>query len=98
MSVKITDVLMMKPFTEHPHQQGISYIDHWFFAMGIAYRLVTISFKFALHAILPSIPIEPHFDLQATIAFLYERNRWIENAGEKPDTRFNTASHTLVDH
>lgn len=49
MNTKINDVLMMKPFTEHPHQQGITYIDHWFFAMGIAYRLVTISFKFALH-------------------------------------------------
>ena len=24
---------MMKPFTEHPHQQGVTYFEHWHFAI-----------------------------------------------------------------
>ncbi len=45
------------PFTTHPHRQGISYVEHWRFAMGIAFRLLTSVFTFALHAILPFLPI-----------------------------------------
>ena len=71
---------MMKPFTEHPHQQGVTYFEHWHFAMGIAYRLLASVVAFGLHAILPFITIEPRLDLEATAAFLAERNRFIETA------------------
>jgi hypothetical protein len=72
--------MMMNPFTTHPHKQGVTYLEHWCFAMGIAYRLLISVLAFALHAILPFIPISPRFDLEATAAFLAERNRWIESA------------------
>jgi len=67
----------MNPFTTHPHRQGISYVEHWWFAMGIACRLLTGVVTFALHAILPFLPIAPRFDLEATAAYLTERNRCI---------------------
>lgn len=68
------------PFTIHPHRQGISYVAHWRFAMGIAFRLLSSVVAFALHAILPFLPIAPRLDLEATAAYLKERNRWIESA------------------
>lgn len=71
---------MTKLFTKHPHQQGITYLEHWQFAMGIAYRLLASVVAFVLHAILPFITIEPRIDLEATAAFLAERNRFIETA------------------
>ncbi len=70
----------MRLFTEHPHQQGISYMEHARFAIGIAYRLVSSAIVFALHAIVPAVRIEPRLDLEATIDFLDERNWWIENS------------------
>lgn len=69
----------MNPFTEHPQRQGITYIEHWYFAMGIAYRLLTSVVAFALHAILPRIPITSRLDLEATTGYLLERNRCIES-------------------
>ena len=83
----------MNPFTEHPHEQGISYTQHWCFAMGIAYRLVASATKFALHAILPAIAIEPRFDLEAMIAYLRERNDWIENADKNPAIQAGAGFH-----
>lgn len=71
---------MMNPFATHPRQQGVTYFEHWCFAMGIAYRLLTSVVAFAVHAILPFIPIEPRLDLESTAAYLTERNRWIETA------------------
>ena len=76
----------MNPFTEHPQQQGITYVEHWYFAMGIAYRLLTSVVAFALHAILPRIPITSRLDLEATTDYLLERNRCIESV--KGTTRF----------
>jgi hypothetical protein len=70
----------MNLFTAHPHQQGISYVEHWRFAMGIAWRLLISVAAFAMHAILPFISIGPRLDLEATAAFLSERNRWIQTA------------------
>ena len=70
----------MNLFNEHPNHQGITYSAHWFFAMGIAWRLFTCVMAFALHAIFPFISIDPRFDLEATMAFLAERNRWIESS------------------
>ena len=71
---------MMNPFATHPRQQGVTYVEHWCFAMGIAYRLLSSVVAFAVHAILPFIPIEPRLDLESTAAYLVERNRWIETA------------------
>jgi len=71
---------MMKAFTQHPHEQGVTYFEHWDFAMGIAWRLLTSVVAFMLHAIFPSITIAPRFDLEATARFLAERNQFIETA------------------
>lgn len=70
----------MNAFTEHPHEQGVTYFEHWSFAMGIAWRLLCSVLAFALHALLPFITIERRFDLEATSAFLLERNQFIETA------------------
>jgi hypothetical protein len=70
----------MKPFTTHPHQQGVTYVEHWCFAMGIAYRLASTVLAFALHALLPFLHIAPRLDLEATAAYLTQRNQWIETA------------------
>ena len=56
--------------------------------MGIAGRLLASVLCFALHALLPFVTIKRRFDLEATSAFLLERNRFIESAAaaglEKP--------------
>lgn len=70
----------MSFFTEHPHEQGITYFEHWRFAMGIVWRLLSSVVAFALHAVLPFISIEPQYDLEATAGFLLERNDFIEAA------------------
>lgn len=70
----------MNPFIRHPHEQGISYFEHWLFAMGIAWRLLQSVFAFAVHAVLPFISIERRLDLEATAEFLLERNDYIESA------------------
>lgn len=70
----------MNLFTAHLHKQGISYVDHWRFAIGIACRLLMSVVAFAVHAILPFISINPRLDLESTAAYLAERNRWIETA------------------
>ena len=71
---------MMKQLTEHPHQQGVTYFEHWGFAMGIAWRLFSSVIVFALHAMLPFMSIEPRLDLEATASFLEERNNFIGTA------------------
>jgi hypothetical protein len=70
----------MQAFIQHPHEQGVTYFEHWAFAMGIAWRLLASVTAFALHALLPFITIESHLDLEATSAFLMERNHFIETA------------------
>jgi len=70
----------MNPFTAHTQQQGVTYVEHWYFAMCIAYRLLISVVAFVAHAILPFIPIKPEHDLEATIAFLNKQNNWIESA------------------
>ena len=73
----------MNLMTAHTQQQGVTYSEHWGFAMGIAYRLLVSLIAFALHAMLPFISIEPRLDLEATAAFLEERNHWIETAMDR---------------
>jgi len=70
----------MSKFTEHPHAQGVTYFEHWSFAIGISWRLLRSVMAFTLHALLPFITIERRFDLEATSAFLLERNDFIETA------------------
>ena len=76
----------MNPFATHPRQQGITYLEHWRFAMSIAYCLFTSAAFYAVHALLPFIPIEPRYDLESTVAYLVERNRWIETAKRRVHT------------
>ena len=73
----------MNIFTRHPHNQGTSYFAHWGFAMGIAWRLLRSVLAFTVHALMPWITIERQFDLEATSAFLLERNEFIESAAGK---------------
>lgn len=70
----------MTVFTQHPHEQGVSYSEHLDFAIGIAWRLLMCVLSFTTHAIFPFITIKRQFDLEATSAFLLERNRFIEAA------------------
>lgn len=72
----------MTIFTQHPQDQGISYIAHWAFAMEIAWRLFRSVIAFAVHAILPFIMIERNFDLEATSAYLLQKNAFIGAAAE----------------
>lgn len=72
----------MNPFTTHPQEQGVSYMEHWRFAMGIVCRLFISVVAFTLHATLPFIPIAPRHDLEKTSAYLTERNQWIETANK----------------
>ena len=80
----------MNPFTTHTQQQGVTYVKHWYFAMGIAYRLFISMIAFAAHAILPFIPIKPEHDLEATIAYLDQQNYWIESAKKHAHNDNNT--------
>ena len=74
----------MTIFARHPHDQGITYFEHWGFAMGIAWRLLCSVLAFAIHAVMPWITIEKQYDLEATSAFLLERNDFIETAAGRP--------------
>jgi hypothetical protein len=70
----------MNFLTRHPHIQGISYFEHWEFAMGIAWRLLRCVVAFAIHALIPPIRIEKKLDLEATSVYLLQRNSFIEAA------------------
>ena len=70
----------MTVFTQHPHAQGVSYAEHLDFAIGIAWRLFMCVLSFTTHALFPFISINRQLDLEATSAFLLERNRFIEAA------------------
>ncbi len=72
----------MTIFTQHPHDQGVSYFEHWAFAMGIAWRLLRSVTAFGVHAVLPCITIEKKLDLEATSAYLLQRNDFIEAAAQ----------------
>ena len=49
----------MTIFTEHPHDQGITYFEHWGFAMGIAWRLLRSVVAFAVHGWLSAVSLYP---------------------------------------
>ena len=83
----------MNPLTKHTNEQGVTYWEHWVFAMGIAYRLLISVVAFAIHANLPFISIESRHDLEATSAFLEERNHWIESARETKERVSRNSNH-----
>jgi len=89
----------MTIFTQHPHAQGVTYLEHSEFAIGIAWRLFRSVLAFALHALLPCIKIDAKFDLEATSAFLLERNEFIETAAAKGrGSRFPVRESTAPGH
>ena len=73
----------MNIFTAHTYEQGITYIQHFVFAMRIAKRLLQSVIAFSLHAVFPFIKIEKKLDLEATVRFINEQNDWIESR-DKP--------------
>lgn len=83
----------MNPLTKHTNEQGVTYWEHWVFAMGIAYRLFISVVAFAIHANLPFISIESRHDLEATSAFLEERNQWIESARKTKERMSRNSNH-----
>jgi hypothetical protein len=68
----------MTIFTQHPHDQGVSYFEHRGFAMGIRWPLLRSVMAFAIHALLPCIKIDKHLDFEATSTYLLQRNSFIE--------------------
>ncbi|MDH5446582.1 MAG: DUF6356 family protein [Gammaproteobacteria bacterium] len=72
----------MKLFTEHTQQQGVSYMEHLVFAVGIAVRLFSSAIIFILHGIFPFVDIRKDLDLEATRNYLDEQNEWIEGMKE----------------
>ena len=68
----------MNIFTQHPNQQGISYVEHMVFALNIAFRLLNSVIAFTLHGIFPFIDISKQLDLEETGRFIDEQNQWIE--------------------
>lgn len=83
----------MKSFTEHTQAQGLSYLAHWYFAIGVAWRLMNSVLAFTLHAFFPFIHIESRLDFEETMQFINERNEWIENIKK---TRWRDAYSTPV--
>ena len=69
----------MNIFTQHTQQQGVTYLEHLVFAVGIAIRLANSVIAFALHGIFPFIDIKKELDLEATARFIKSKNNWIEN-------------------
>ena len=68
----------MNIFTEHTRKQGVTYIEHLCFAIGIAARLANTVIAFTLHAIFPFIDIKRELDLEETARFIEMQNEWIE--------------------
>jgi len=69
----------MNIFTEHTRQQNVTYMEHLWFAVGIALRLANSVIAFTLHGIFPFIDIKKELDLEATAGFINAKNNWIEN-------------------
>lgn len=84
MTTTTNNMNKMNPFTTHTRAQGVTYLEHADFAMGISIRLMISVIAFALHAIFPFIDIARRHDLEATMAYLNERNEWIESQEKVP--------------
>lgn len=77
----------MNILTQHTQKQGVTYVEHWVFAMGIAKRLLDSVIAFTLHAIFPFIDIDKKLDLEETVRFIEEKNAWIEGKKLKSGRR-----------
>ena len=76
----------MNIFIQHTQQQGVTYLEHLFFAVGIAVRLANSVIAFTLHGIFPFIDIKKELDLEATARFINTKNNWIENKKQIRET------------
>ncbi|MEJ2181713.1 MAG: DUF6356 family protein [Gammaproteobacteria bacterium] len=76
----------MKNFTKHTQQQGVTYLEHMLFAVGIALRLANSVIAFTLHGIFPFIDIKKELDLEATARFINAKNNWITNKKQTRQT------------
>ena len=76
----------MKLFTEHTQQQGVTYLEHLCFAVGIAIRLLNTVIAFTLHGLFPFIDIKKELDLEETARFIHSKNNWIEGKKEYTQT------------
>lgn len=81
----------MNVFTEHPAQQGITYREHFDFALGIAIRLLFSVMAFSLHAVFPFIGIRRSLDLEAMTEYMQKQNRWIENVKSRNPARHDNS-------
>ena len=77
----------MNIFTKHTQQQGVTYLEHLFFAIGIALRLFNTVIAFTLHGIFPFIDIRKELDLEATARFINGKNNWIEGKKDIRQTK-----------
>jgi len=77
----------MNIFTKHTQQQGVTYLEHLLFAIGIAIRLFNTVVAFALHGIFPFIDIRKELDLEATARFINNQNKWIEGQKQVKKTK-----------
>ena len=68
----------MNIFITHTQKQGVTYMEHLVFAIGIAARLANSVIAFTLHAIFPFIDIKKELDLEETAKFIDLQNNWIE--------------------
>jgi len=59
---------------KHLKERKISYVSHGLFALGIAIRLGASAVAFAIHAILPFVPIPESLNLEATGLYLFEKD------------------------
>lgn len=69
----------MNLFTNLPHKQGFTWWSHFCFASGIAVRLLPSAANFAVHAVIPAVPMRTSWNLEGVCQFLNERNGFVEN-------------------
>jgi hypothetical protein len=67
--------MMHNPLTKHAKENGHEgYFSHFKFAFAIAIRTGVASFVFAVHSILPFIPLPKFLNLEMTIQYLIRKN------------------------
>jgi len=64
---------------KHLEKKKVGYLQHFLFALGVAYKLSLSSLFFTIHAILPFIPIPYNLNLESMALYLFERNNDLEN-------------------
>ena len=70
---------MQNPFTQHPRENANeSWWEHFQFAFSVSFRLIFTAFIFILHGIFPFISIPKWLNLEESIRFLKQENRYRE--------------------